>query len=187
MDIFCDLDGVLVNYDKGMCKAHSRLNPYNNPNNWGKYLNEVWDDLTSKQFWAVADSVEFWSELEPMPDFNECIETVTKYRKPGQLHILTSPSHNPGCMEGKLKWIKRHLPFIGPKNIHFASEKWRYALDKNGKPNILIDDTKKKTVPFVEKGGAAFLVKRPHNSPYEHRGALGFIGLDNLLEVWSKI
>jgi hypothetical protein len=54
---------------------------------------------------------------------------------------------------GKRKWVKKHL---GPvKEIYLVPrwEKQKWALDKDGNPNILIDDYIKNIKEWRDKGG----------------------------------
>ncbi|KKN19932.1 hypothetical protein LCGC14_0940610, partial [marine sediment metagenome] len=74
--------------------------------------------------------------------------------KSGLLAFLTSPSDNPDCAAGKVKWIKKHFDtknFIITPRKHFCA-----------RPNsILIDDTQKKVDQFIKHGGKAFLWPNP--------------------------
>ena len=44
-----------------------------------------------------------------------------------------------------------------PQNIFLTGDKYKYATDKSGKPNLLIDDFKKYIVPWEKAGGIAIL------------------------------
>jgi hypothetical protein len=125
--IFCDMDGVLVDFDKG----YKDLT--------GKHTKHV-DVQDKNDFWKLLDKslkekglteYDYWVNLEWMPDGKE----LWDYIKPYTPYILTAPSLNPGSKQGKREWVQR---LDGMKNIYF-----RKALSKpefSGKNKILIDD-----------------------------------------------
>jgi 5'(3')-deoxyribonucleotidase len=184
MQVFLDMDGVLADFPSAVCNAHNRPNPYTDPNNFGKDILECWPDMCKKDYWLPAE-FDFWANLKPLPDFEELIGIIKEFVPLEEVCILTSPSRNRGCKPGKLKWIEKYLPEISEKNIFFCSEKWRFALDKDGKQNILIDDTSKKTEPFIKAGGEAYLVPRPWNHHFIWRDE-PYELLPKILKDWMK-
>ena len=61
-----------------------------------------------------------------------------------------------GSEIGKQEWIDNNLVPPPPEKIFMHHEKYRWATT-NGKPNILIDDFSKNTIPWEEAGGIAIL------------------------------
>jgi hypothetical protein len=138
--IFCDMDGVLVDFDKG----YEDLT--------GKHTKHV--DLQDKnEFWGLlAHSLnkkglteyDYWVNLEWMPDGKE----LWNYIKPYSPYILTAPSRNPESKIAKREWVER---LDGMKNIYFrkASLKPEFS----GKNRILIDDRADTIDVWKSKGG----------------------------------
>jgi 5'-nucleotidase len=70
--------------------------------------------------------------------------------------ILSAPLRyeRQASIMGKREWLDKH--HIGAsENALFASDKSKYATDSQGRPNVLIDDFGKNTVPWDEAGGIA--------------------------------
>jgi 5'(3')-deoxyribonucleotidase len=125
--IFCDMDGVLVDFDKG----YKDLT--------GKYTKHV-DVQDKNDFWKLLDKslkekglteYDYWVNLPWMPDGKE----LWNYIKPYKPYILTAPTLNPESKEGKREWVQR---LDGMKNIYFKPAKFKS--DFSGKNRILIDD-----------------------------------------------
>jgi hypothetical protein len=55
---------------------------------------------------------------------------------------------------GKKEWLDKHHAGASESAI-FASDKSKYATDSKGRPNVLIDDFGKNTVPWDRAGGIA--------------------------------
>ena len=68
--------------------------------------------------------------------------------------ILSAPlryEHQASIM-GKKEWLDQHHVGASESAI-FASDKSKYATDSEGRPNVLIDDFGKNTIPWNDKGG----------------------------------
>ena len=70
--------------------------------------------------------------------------------------ILSAPLRyeREASIKGKLEWLDNHHVGASESAI-FASDKSKYAIDSQGRPNVLIDDFGKNTVPWDEAGGIA--------------------------------
>ena len=142
--IFCDMDGVLVDFDKG----YEELT--------GKHTKHV--DLQDKnEFWSLLNrslkekdltEYDYWVNLEWMPDG----KTLWNYIKGYNPYILTAPSRDPGSRQGKNEWAAR---LDGMKKLYFkpAYAKAEYA----GKNRILIDDRKDTIDKWNANGGIGIL------------------------------
>ncbi len=134
VEVFLDLDNVLVDFVNGACRHHGVPNPYLNPDNRGKYNMETLIKMDGKAFFGKMD-FDFWSNLEWLPDGRDIIEAILKYVSPKQVTILSSPIATNGCLDGKIHWIRNNTPewkrsfFIGPNKHKIA-----------GPNKILIDD-----------------------------------------------
>ena len=129
--IYCDMDGVLVDFEKG-------------------YKDLTTEDASYKtdpnKFWApiTKAGASFWIKLEWMPDGHELWDYIEKYNPT----LLSAPSREESSRIGKRIWVKRNLP--GTKLLLKSAErKQEYAT-----PNaILIDDRKDNTDRWNAAGG----------------------------------
>ena len=139
--IFCDMDGVLVDFDKG----YKDLT--------GKSTNHA-DVQDKNDFWRLLDKslkekglteYDYWVNLPWMPDGKQLWNYIKGYKP----YILTAPSLDPGSRQGKREWVEKELPEA--KNVYFrkASLKPEFS----GKNRILIDDRADTIAAWNAKGG----------------------------------
>ena len=74
---------------------------------------------------------EFFENLLP---FRGAVESLKRMNENYELFIATNAMNNSKIVEGKMKSIKRHLPFIDENNIFFTGRKYDISAD------IMIDD-----------------------------------------------
>ena len=172
--VFCDMDGVLVNFEKGAVEAVNKAlkRP---PAGLSALAGEVIEELgrnfvTAKDlekytptgskkasefmYLVVHDDVEFWANLEWNPEGKKLWEGI----KEKGVTILTSPMDKKGAqgsLEGKLIWLEKNLGLGNIKGIVFEHEKFRYA-NAGGTQNVLFDDFMSKVGPWREEGGLGF-------------------------------
>lgn len=140
MIIYCDMDGVLVNFVRGVEQLLGHM-PV--------------DQKDYDQILKLKD--KFWSNLSPMPEMHRLWKLLHKY----DAHILSAEAswdRNAGVHYsriGKMMWIKRHLG-IPLKRVHIVKrvEKQNFAQSESG-PNLLIDDKKQNVLEFKRAGGKA--------------------------------
>lgn len=185
--IFCDLDGVLVDllhgvneaiyaeappessfrYKKTQLKAREALA--------GKKLSE--DDLNkhSDQFKkpvreflyrVMSDDRRFWMNLPWQPKGRELWDYIKKYDP-----IILSRPVDLQSLIGKKKWVKDNLGLTGDR-VQIRYDKSPYANYK-GKIGILIDDFESNTTKFEAAGGKVILYKSVKEAIKELK-ALGF-------------
>ncbi len=156
IQIFCDMDGVLTNFEAGVVKHIT-----------GMLQNGEAEDLKSqiKRDYITIEDIEtrgpirvfmyktlehhagFWESLEWMPGGKE----LWNFISPFGVSILTAPLKY-GSEIGKQAWIDNHLN-PPPERVFMSHEKYRWA-----KPyRVLIDDFTKNTEPWKEAGGIAIL------------------------------
>jgi hypothetical protein len=162
--IFCDMDGVLVNFDKG----YQDLT--------GMSTHHV-DAQGKKEFWkAFRQGLEnsgesekhYWANLDWQPGGKELWDYIKEYNP----YILTAPSVNfdlpydqrynreyNESMQGKLEWIQR---LSNMRKIYFASavNKPKFA----GSNKILIDDRKDTIDSWNANGGIGILHTSAENT-----------------------
>jgi 5'(3')-deoxyribonucleotidase len=132
-EIFCDLDGVLVDFDKG----YEQLT--------GKDIRGTYS--SSKEFWTPINKKgeSFWSELEWTSEGKHIWNKISKYNP----YILTAAGYHPTSFTGKKKWIKTHLS--DTNYIICVSKKRKKYF--SGKNRILIDDHPENIEQWNENGG----------------------------------
>jgi hypothetical protein len=174
--IYCDMDGVLVDFEQGVVNQINKdlkvIRQMRDIKNLSKIQNvldrlgieEVTIDhfrgsvseaekfdgaLRNYMYGRVGNDADFWAKLPWMPGGKELWSFISSHNP----HILTSPMQK-GSEIGKAFWIDENLN-PKPDQIYMSSDKYKWALDNTGEPNILIDDWSKNTVPWDKKGGIA--------------------------------
>lgn len=158
LHIFLDVDGVLADWTAGVCRL-ARKDPEEVYANWqpGEAIHDQLG-ITKSQMWrAIETSGErFWANLDPLPWARDLWALCNEY---APTTILTSPSLDPACLAGKLRWLNYHLGdgkafrdyLIGPN---------KYVVAGPGK--LLIDDHARNCDKFVEAGGASIVFPTLH-------------------------
>lgn len=114
--------------------------------------------FTVRSFWDCFDE-DTWSNVlvsDELPFLLEACEELVGW---DNICILTAPVLSPGCAQGKINWIREHLPkwlyqqyFIGPCK--------RFCAQPNA---LLIDDADHNIDAFQKAGGQVLTVPRPWN------------------------
>jgi|LakMenE18May11ns_1017448.scaffolds.fasta_scaffold9958934_20 hypothetical protein len=153
--IYCDMDGVIADFDKRF-RELAKMSPDQYEQKYG-----------IEQFWNFIDNkigVRFWVGIPWMQDGKQLWEYIKKYKPT----LLSAPSRNNESRLGKRLWVKKHIP--GAKLI-LAS---RANKQDYSKPNaILIDDRPDTIIEWENKGGIGIL----HKSAEETIQKLKSLGL----------
>jgi 5' nucleotidase, deoxy (Pyrimidine), cytosolic type C protein (NT5C) len=149
---YLDLDGVLVDFHKGVMAFHRHFQPYETLT-W-----DIWDswNMSAEAFWGPL-GYDFWLNLPWTPEGKTFLQGVEKVFK-DRIVITTSPCWTPGCAQGKLDWIKREIPHLF-RSTSIGPAKHLLA----GPGKLLIDDSDSNIKLFVDEGGTAIRVPRPWN------------------------
>jgi FMN phosphatase YigB (HAD superfamily) len=159
--IFCDLDGVLVDFDRGFMEL---------PDNTEKLTPKEYERKNGKDsIWPMIDKLgeDFWTNLSWMKDGRE----LWDYLKRFDPIILSAPSQNPECITGKTNWVQSNLgidqsPVRDPKDF---TEETRFILANHkhdyvepakrllSREPVLIDDFIKKLEKWSAAGGIGIL------------------------------
>lgn len=155
--LYCDMDGVLTNFEKRFVDMLRQEGPK-------YYSKEVINQVTrpkhfeklegQEEFWNFIDNyigLEFWSGMEWMPNGKELWNFIQPYNP----IILTSPSRQNTSRLGKRMWVKEHLVPAPPVEFRFGEAKSDFANENS----ILIDDKPSNLEAFAAKGGIALEVK----------------------------
>lgn len=153
MKVFLDLDGVLVDFRRGICEAFNRNDPSTNWTFW-----ENWEGVSSGDIDKKCD-VKFWASLNWTQEGREIEEVVRRKFGSGNICLLTTPMPNLGSWTGKVVWVNKHLSLYSKQLVVTHSPKHLFAA-----PNtLLIDDKDKNIAEFIIAGGQGILVPRLWN------------------------
>jgi len=173
--IYCDMDGVLVDFEKGVVDQINReLNNLTIVTKEMRKLRAAIEDATrdavsmedidkfitprtpliraarNYMYKRFANDVDFWANLPWMPDGPQLWEFISRYSP----NILTAPM-GPGSAEGKRLWIEKNL-IPTPEEIFINKDKDQWATT-DGRANVLIDDFITNTGAWLKAGGIAIL------------------------------
>lgn len=132
--IFCDMDGVLVDFEKGYYELTGK-----HTSQFPKGDSDFWKPLEE-------EGALFWATLDWMPDGRELWRYIKRYKP----NILTAPSMDPSSRVGKEAWCKMHIN-NQYRNLYFKQAK--YKSDFAGENRILIDDRDDTIASWKTKGG----------------------------------
>jgi 5'(3')-deoxyribonucleotidase len=162
MTILFDLDGVLADIHTPWLEAYNKdFNDNLKPEDivdWD--IKQFVKDEAKTTIMKYINKEGFYTNVKPIPVFVE--EAQTRISLGDNVGICTSCNNNPVMIAEKLKWIKKHLPFIDRNNIMFVNNKGLANAD------ILIDDRVLNLERFLKSNpkSRAVLVKAPHNRDY---------------------
>lgn len=158
--IFLDMDGVLADFVGAVCKAHNRPDPYLDKANLGIFwFDKIWG-MSQKDFFEPCN-FDFWRKLEPTREYFRIVQWAVSKVGTDNVAILTSPSQNHGCVEGKREWIKEHIPVLAGNIIFTSAKKFM-----SGAGRHLVDDADHNVEAWVKSGGSATLLPRPWNTKH---------------------
>ena len=155
--IFCDMDGVLVDFDEG----YKELTGVTTQHADSQGKNEFWslfrDSLKNKDI----SERSYWANLDWMSDGKQLWDYISSYNP----YVLTAPSvnfdipfeerykvENNESMQGKTEWVQR-LPNMRKIYFRSAARKADFA----GPNKILIDDRKDTIDSWNANGGIGIL------------------------------
>ena len=146
--IYCDMDGVLVDFVKGyelfMGKPPGPI--YTND----EERKQFWDNFRDRLSVKGMKESEYWATLPPLKDGLLLWRNIKKYNPT----ILSAPSYNVKESKiGKIHWVKKYLGSV-PTIIEYQKHKWA------DNRSILIDDRK----DFIDKWRAAGGIGIHHTS-----------------------
>lgn len=129
--IYCDMDGVIVDFDKGYKELTGRDASF---------------DIPKEEFWAPISKAgaPFWIKLKWMPDGKQLWNYIKEYNP----ELLSAPSREESSKMGKRIWVKRELP--GTKLILRQAERKQEFATPN---SILIDDRADNIQRWKDAGG----------------------------------
>jgi len=162
--IYCDMDGVLCDFDQGYEKltdmSTQEANAIGKSYFWKLFREKLKEkNIKEKDFWANLEwqpgGKELWAHIKQYTP-NILSAPAVDFSLPSDEQL--SPEKNQ-AIQGKKEWIAKHLSGVGEEIFVPAPQKATYASPKN----ILIDDMKKNTDAWKASGGKSI----PHTSTSE--------------------
>lgn len=145
--IYLDMDGVLADFDEQIrIKANIKGDPYL--------------QLRHSEVSALASKVaDFFATIPELPNAQKLVSFVNQLA--GNYWILSAcPKLNPEKGEReKQQWVSEYLRRIPPKGEIYERDKYKYAVQADGTPNILIDDWDYNINLWNQHGGIGILYK----------------------------
>lgn len=163
--VFLDMDGVLVNFLKGLHKALDApysYDPYPYKKGLWNMLDAIEDfdgDIPTFKQCDDCCNIDFWTNLKWMHDGKEIFSKVVEFCGINNIYLLTTPMPNPGSGTGKILWVEKNIPVLAKQLIITQASKSLLARSDT----LLIDDRDKNVDEFIKAGGKACLVPRPWN------------------------
>jgi hypothetical protein len=133
--IYCDMDGVLVDFEKGYKELTGKETSYSTS------PEEFWEPITRA-------GAAFWIKLQWMPDGKQLWEYIKQYNP----DLLSAPSREESSKIGKFTWVKRNIQ--GTKLILRSAERKQEFATPN---SILIDDRADNIQRWKDAGGIGIL------------------------------
>jgi len=143
--VFIDMDGVVADCIKGMADHSGKTVDAIKAEGWD---GPVWCDIME-----TSDVEKFFATLPWETNGRKLLNWLIGQKL--TLSFLTRPVSEPfdtaACMRGKVEWWLTHKLTDIP--IIFEFDKEKYAVLKDGTPNILIDDHGENIRKWTEAGG----------------------------------
>ena len=141
--IYCDMDGVLVDFNKGYYELTG-------VDLEGRHLNDTnfWDPINKAGY-------DFWINLEWMSDGKKLWSYIEKYGP----ELLSAPSRQNDSRVAKHDWVERELP-----GVHLILRSAKHKKDFASKNHILIDDRVDNIMDWVGAGGVGILHKNTEDT-----------------------
>jgi len=156
--IFCDMDGVLVDFDKGYEMLTGKTTHHADSQGKDEFWRLFRDSLKEKDI----PERSYWADLKPMPDK----EKLWNFISPFNPYVLTAPSvnmelpfeerykfDNNESMQGKTEWADKYLSNMRKLYFRSAGRKSDFA----GPNKILIDDREDTIDAWNAAGGIGIL------------------------------
>jgi len=141
--IFVDMDGVLADFFGSWTKLT------------GKDWRQIKGDDLEPALQKIKDKKDFWINLPKTSNADNLLSLIKQVK--GSYNILSSPlPGDKNSIPQKKEWIKNNLQDFMPSSVIIDSNKAQYATNKDGTPNILIDDFGKNIASWEAAGGIGF-------------------------------
>ena len=146
--VYLDMDGVIVDFFGGVAQFFgvNHWKELRQPGDGTDFRPDVMDKLKGSNFFAT---------LPKFPTADHLVQIIKDFSPEGYT-ILSSPlrgDHENSAYHKKI-WLKNNLS-VKPNDVIITGRKQKYAVQKDGTPNILIDDKPSNIENWRAKGGYA--------------------------------
>ena len=162
LEIYVDMDGVCVDFISAALTVHG-LEPEPVFALWaeefsGEFYPHRVMGISREDFWSklVPKGEDFWMNLPPYPWYAELFESLETF---GRVIYCTSPTRDPACVSGKMRWLQNQHG-VAFRDFIFTAHKDRLAHPGA----VLIDDYEVNTGSFSRRGGHSILFPQFWNS-----------------------
>lgn len=161
MNIFCDLDSVLCDFDSQARQICPEALQIDQNISWSK-LTPQQKAVKRKMFDGIkATKGDFWRNLAKLPGADDLWNYLTE--GDDNVYILTSPIiSDPYCNEAKREWCQNNLSptpqmvFVEPNKAIYA-KRVGLGVRPVAFPNVLIDDRQSNITSWQNAGGIGIL------------------------------
>lgn len=156
---YVDMDGVIADLYNYVAEIHD-VDHYSN------MTKDQWE-----VFFKDTDAYSLFSTIPPFPNANELLNLVKTYA--GSYRILSSPLNYDieGSKKGKSEWLAKHIT-VPAERVVYDGQKYKYAQQPDGTPNILIDDYGVNIRAWTNAGGTAVKFQNDENDISEIKNVL---------------
>jgi len=175
---YLDLDGVLADFTAGAIALHRLPITHADVDCWDFHHRLGFTGEREKDFWAPL-GYDFWAGLPKTREHDDVLAAVREVFE-DRIVIATAPAITPGCVEGKVAWIKKHLPEFARKFVVGSS---KHLMAGPGK--VLVDDYEVNAMRFEDHGGRSVLFPRLYNSRAHLARTGHFFDMDTFRE-WLR-
>jgi hypothetical protein len=159
MNVYVDMDGVLVDFHGGLCRAHCRQQP-DGPLPWEIHQ---WFNMSIEDTFRPINYPKFWANLEWTvfgQDLLTAVEAAVGVERISLLTKIPEKSNGAGAA-GKLAWIGRHIPDYLGRLIMVTDMELKSRLAAGA---ILLDDSDDNCDQWDAAGGVSLRVPQPWNT-----------------------
>ena len=149
-EVYLDMDGVLADFFGPVAKHHGVTKWRDARKERAKFNSKI--D-------KIAKRPGYFKNLKPLPNAGKLVNGVLKIVD--DYNILSSPllSNVEQSSREKNEWLQKHLRKHQPRSIIFDHEKFKFAKQADGTPNVLIDDYETNIKLWEANGGIGILYK----------------------------
>lgn len=153
--VYLDMDGVQCDFFKSWSKFEN-VDSY-------KDIPKPEESIKRLASQGPEFVYRFFRDLEPLRSGLSVIKWLREHNIP--YTILSAPLRyeRQASIMGKREWLDKHHLGASESAV-YDSDKSKYAVDAQGRPNVLIDDFGKNIIPWRNKGGIGI-----HHEPYDEK------------------
>jgi len=172
--VYVDMDGVLAD-------LFNHAGSVNDVEHYNQMTQAQWEE-----FFKNSNAYELFKSLPVFPTANKLLQMVVNYA--GGYNILSSPLNfdKAGSIKGKREWLSKHIN-VPADQIIFEHEKYKYAVNADGTPNVLIDDYGVNIRKWADAGGIAIKYQADEDSLSKVFKALQAASKGDVDEGWKDI